>query len=105
MLLANGVVEKFNQSITTALRLYCTDQDKWTDQIYPLLYAYRATTASKTIKASPFECLYGRKMQLPIDVSLLETESYHADTQKYIQDLIPRLALTGRVINENTRES
>ena len=41
----------------------------------------------------------------PFDVSLIESESFHADTQKYIQDLIPRLALTERVINENTRES
>ena len=44
-------------------------------------------------------------MKLPIDVSLIETESFHADTQKYIQDLIPQLALTERVINENTMES
>ena len=100
----NGIVEKFNQSITTALRLYCTDQDKWLDCIPSLLYSYRAVTASKTTNASPFRCLYGRPMKLPIDVTLTETESFHADTQKYIQDLIPRLALTERVINENTRE-
>ena len=97
--------QSINQSIITAPRLYCKDQDQWLEHIAPLLYAYRATTAVKTIKASPFECLYGRPMKLPIDTSLLESESFHADTQKYIQELNPRLALTEKIINENTRES
>ena len=91
---SNAFCEKWNQNIIHALRLYCTDQEKWLDYIPPLLYSYRATSAIKTIKTSPFEALFGQKMKLPIDLSLIPTKEFHDDVQKYVQDMVPKLALT-----------
>ena len=102
---SNALCERWNQNIIQALRLYCTDQEKWLDYIPPLLYSYRATSAMKTIKTSPFEALFGQKMKLPIDLSLIPTEEFHDDVQKYVQDMVPKLALTEKIILENTRES
>ena len=59
----------------------------------------------KTIKTSHFEALFGQKMKLPIDLSLIPTEEFHDDVQKYVQDMVPKLALTEKIILENTRDS
>ena len=102
---SNGLVEKFNQQIIQAMRLYCTQQKQWLEHIPPMLYSYRATSAVKSIKVSPFETLFGQSMKLPVDVNLIPTELFHQDVQKYVQEMILKLALTEKIIMENTRES
>ena len=44
-------------------------------------------------------------MELPIDLSLIPTEEFLDDVQKYVQDMVLKLALTDKIILENTRES
>ena len=63
----NGVVERFNASLVVQLsKLQQTHHNNWDEYIEPVIFAYN-TAQHKSSKYSPFELLFGRPPQLPID--------------------------------------
>jgi transposase InsO family protein len=57
---SNGLTERFNQTLQTALQKVVNDeQNNWDDHISAILFAYR-TAKQKATKLSPFELMYCR---------------------------------------------
>jgi len=83
--MANGEVERSNQTLITRIRMYVNQyHTDWDDH---LPYAVFATNIhqNETTKFSPFELMFGRLPTLPIDsvlhfrppMHLIDLESYH----------------------------
>jgi len=72
---SNGSVERFHGYLSSALH-FASDRDPatWEDHLSTVLLAYR-TAPIDGLDISPFEVLYGRKPNLPID-NLLFRENY-----------------------------
>ena len=67
-----GVVERFNDTITTMIKTTLHEKPKnWDDHLDFLLYSYRATP-HRTTTHSPAYLLYGRELRLPTPSSLHE---------------------------------
>ena len=63
----DGLVERFNQTLKSMLRKAATTEGKDWDKMIPyLLFAYREVPQAST-GFSPFELLYGRSVQGPLD--------------------------------------
>ena len=64
----NGLVEKFNGTLTRVLRRLCHEQPcQWHRFINPLLFAYREARQEAT-GFSPFELLCGRTVRGPVQI-------------------------------------
>ena len=66
---ANGLIERFNQTIQNMLVKYIQEKkDTWEDYIDTCVYAYN-TAQNETTKFSPFELMFSRTAVLPIDIT------------------------------------
>lgn len=66
--MCNGLVERFNGTLKTMLRILCSEQPKqWDRYLNPLLFAYREIP-QETTGFSPFELLYGRTVRGPMRI-------------------------------------
>jgi hypothetical protein len=86
----NGVVERFNASMVVQLsKLHQTYHNNWDDYLDAIVFAYN-TAKHKTTQYSPFELLFGRPPQLPIDsppsyFHFDRPNAYFANLQKILQ--------------------
>ena len=61
---SNGLTERFNQTLQTALIKVVNDtQDDWDEHLSSVLFAYR-TAQQKATKLSPFEVMFCRQVQV-----------------------------------------
>ncbi|XP_042149961.1 uncharacterized protein LOC120847418 [Ixodes scapularis] len=66
--MSNGLVERFNGTIKQMLRRMCQERPKDWDRYLPaLLFAYREVPQS-SLRFSPFELLYGRRVRGPLAI-------------------------------------
>ncbi|CAF1518533.1 unnamed protein product [Adineta ricciae] len=64
---SNGIVERFNASMVIQIsKLHQQHHNNWDAYLDAVVFAYN-TSQHKTTKFSPFELLFGRSPQLPID--------------------------------------
>nr|XP_047129866.1 uncharacterized protein LOC124805802 isoform X1 [Hydra vulgaris] len=64
---ANGLDERFNQTIQLMLVKFCNDRHStWDTHLDACTFAYN-TSRQKSIKYTPFELMFGRKPILPIE--------------------------------------
>jgi dUTPase len=66
----NGQVERLNRTLKEVLKCWLADDDNgcdWEDLVQPALMAYRSSVHRGTGQ-TPHAMLYGREMQLPIDL-------------------------------------
>nr|XP_047142905.1 uncharacterized protein LOC124817139 [Hydra vulgaris] len=64
---ANGLDERFNQTIQLMLVKFCNDRHStWDTHLDACTFAYN-TSKQKSIKYTPFELMFGRKPILPIE--------------------------------------
>lgn len=76
---ANGLTERFNQTLVRCLgKLANDDQTDWDVKIDVVLMGYRASCQAST-KHSPYYMLYQKEMRLPIDV---EVEPFVSETEE-----------------------
>ena len=73
----------------SSLKLVCAKQEDWAQNIAPVLLSYRATVAIP-LGISPFQALFGRKLELGIDLALLKEYESAATTQSFTTDLISK---------------
>ncbi|XP_042144991.1 uncharacterized protein LOC121835113 [Ixodes scapularis] len=79
--MANGLVERFNGTIKQMMKRMCQERPKDWDRYLPaLLFAYREVPQA-SLKFSPFELLYGRKVRGPLAIlkEIWSNESLKAD--------------------------
>ena len=71
----NGQCERFNRTLFDLLRTLPSDQKRrWPKLLPQLLFAYN-TTANSATGFSPYELLFGRRPQLPVDALLGPTST------------------------------
>jgi len=100
----DGKCERMNQTIIKSLKLMCKDQTDWAENITPVLMSYRGTATLPT-GISPHYVLFGREMNLGIDITLMNEFHKAPDIQSYTAELLPRLKLTHDIIKQNLQDS
>ncbi|KAM7304079.1 uncharacterized protein ISCGN_013979 [Ixodes scapularis] len=97
--ISNGLVERFNGTIKQMLRRMCKERPKDWDRYLPaLLFAYREVPQA-SLRFSPFELLYGRRVRGPLAIlkELWSNEALKEDMKtayEYILELREKLEET-----------
>ena len=103
---SNAGVERFNGVLGTALRTYVKDdQSDWHDMIPGILMAYRSTPAIRSTGYSPYYLVFGKTMQLPIDISLVPKPSLTTSHRLHIENVIQNLQLARQIATENAQQN
>jgi transposase InsO family protein len=72
---SDGMVERFNATIENMLASFESENQKdWDEYIFLLMMAYRAAVHEAT-KVSPYEMMFGRTINLPIDLVIGHPDS------------------------------
>ena len=90
----NGLVERFNRTLTSMLAKTVQKQGRdWDEHLPYVLYAYR-TSIQESTKESPFYLLYGRDARLPTDEVINNTTVHREITglDDYKTELTQRMA-------------
>lgn len=108
---ANGVVERFNQTLSNMVRASNEGGGNWRDHLPFVLMAYRATPHRVT-KESPAMILYGRELRLPAQLGTSETPPSTLlntkptkEVREYATRLHNRLVYAWKAAYDSTRES
>ena len=97
----DGLVERFNHTLTTILSMYVSEHQKDWDLFIPYaLFAYRTSIQAST-KETPFYLMYGRDPRLPIDASLLKAQETYQDTDDYRSVLADRFLQARKLAHDN----
>eukprot|EP00731_Ephydatia_muelleri_P029956 Em0021g479a len=65
---SDGMIERFNRTLLSMLKRATIDAERdWDLKLPCLMMAYR-TSIHETTKATPFSLMFGREVQLPIDI-------------------------------------
>ena len=104
--MCNGQVENFNRAVWKGLKLYCKDQDKWPEYLQPIALSYRATVSAYSTQYSPYQILFGKEMQLPIDHELLDKSTTgNTNAEQYMRTLEERVKLIRKAAGSNIEEA
>ena len=82
----------------------CKDQKDWSNHLQSIAYFYRASATTNLI-LSPFECLFGRRMELRIDHAMGIPEQSIGNTEQYAVDVGQRLQVSQQIAKQNATES
>lgn len=100
--MTNGLVESKNSYILQAFRAYCKgQQDDWPDLLPGVLMAYRSTPATQSTDFSPFFLLYGREMNLPVDLALQPKDHLPQNYKVHLQKMLHNLEICRKLAKEN----
>ncbi len=103
----NAGPERFNRTLLSMLGTLEEEQKHdWKKYVNSLVYAYNCTP-HETTRVAPYELLFGRKPNLPIDTMFekAKEESASKTTTEYIKDLQERMAKTHEIIQKHTDRS
>ncbi|CAC5385330.1 unnamed protein product [Mytilus coruscus] len=88
------MVERLNRTIENMLACFVSENQKNLDEyIFLLMMAYRAS-AHETTKVSPYEMMFGRSLNLPIDLTLRHPDSNFIKPEyssEYVYELSTKL--------------
>ena len=96
---ANSKVESWATIIHQSLRLLCKTQTEWSKHLQTIAWAYRAS-ATTNLVLSPFEVLFGRLMELPIDITT-QPEKLIGSNEAYFEEIGPKLELLHQIARLN----
>lgn len=100
---ANGLVERFNRTLTAMLSKYCQENQHNWDILLPLvMMAYRSSTQSST-KFSPNKMVFGRDIILPMSAVVgrpLQNNKYDSE-EDYISGLREEIIKVHDLAREN----
>ena len=89
---ANGLHERLNQALVSSLAKFAQDScETWDAKLNKVVYAYN-TGVQEPTKYAPFEAMFGRLAQLPIDFNATSTCAAVTKQQEY-QDAKNQIAV------------
>ena len=99
---SDGMIERFNRTLLSMLKMASIDDAQdWDLKLPCLMMAYR-TSVHETTKATPFSLMFGREVQLPIDVMFGKPPGMStASTLEYAKVLEQRLAEAYDLVRHN----
>ena len=66
---ANGLVERFNQTLTNSIVKYVeSNHENWDAHLDQVVFAYN-TAVQELTKYTPFQAMFGRMARIPIDIN------------------------------------
>ena len=105
---ADGLVERFNQTLKAMLRKTSLSEGKDWDKLIPyLLFAYREVPQA-SMGFSPFELLYGRSVRGPLDVLKEAWESEKRSKESVVSHVLSvrdRLDKMAKIVQQNLSTS
>ena len=100
----DGLVERFNGTLTESLSMYVSSNQKdWDKHIPMVLFAYRVSP-NATTGESPFYLLYGQEPRLPIDAALLlPSSNLSPSVAEHRARIVESLEEAQKIICSNTQ--
>lgn len=89
---SDGLVERMNRTMKTALSIYCQNTPDLWDRYLPFVTFSINTSKQKSTGFSPFEAMYGRKARLPTlqEFQLTSPKTYSSESWiTYLNHYIP----------------
>ncbi|MEW8547939.1 MAG: reverse transcriptase domain-containing protein [Candidatus Thiodiazotropha sp.] len=100
----NATVERVNSTLSQTLRAYIDkDQSNWPSLLPSVMMAFRSTPCTESTQLTPFQLLFGREMNLPIDTTLIPKPSLGQNARQYFQELLNKLKTSQEIASENLR--
>lgn len=97
----DGLVEKFNSTLTSMIAKSATKGDDWDERLPYLLFAYRVC-AQESTKESPFYLMYGRDPRLPTESALTPPSfACMVDLEDYRTALVAHLSEAWQLAKDN----
>ena len=101
----NGLVEKFNQTLSNMLSMYVSaNQRDWCGAVHAVTFAYN-TSVNATTGYTPFFLVHGREATLPADRSLRVPQLQYPTDEDYLHNLNHNLKEARRVAKINTQKA
>lgn len=98
---SNSVVERVNGVLGQALRTLCMDnQSNWAELLPAIMLSFRNSVSSST-GYTPFQILFGRQMNLPVDTALIPKENLPIDVKEFVDNLNQQLKLMNLIVQAN----
>jgi hypothetical protein len=95
----NGLVERFNGTLTRILKRYTTEEQNTWDVNLPLAtYAYNISK-QRVNKVSPYEVVFGRKATTPLS-DLVRPEKIKITTDEYVKNIQRNSARIQELVNK-----
>ena len=102
----NATVERANSTLAKALTAYVSDhQTDWPDYLDSVMMAFRSTPATESTQLSPYYILFGKEMNLPIDVDLIPKPNLPKNAKDYIEHIHKSLTIVKNIAQENIKIS
>jgi len=100
---SDGMVERFNRTLTTMLSAYVNEnQTNWDDQIPYVMMAYRSSE-HETTEMTPNKLMLGREVCTPLDLAFeLPREEKSIPLNKWVWELQERLETAHQMVRQNT---
>ena len=96
------MIERFNRTLLSMLKIASIDDERDWDLKLPCLMMAHRTSVHETTKATPFSLMFGREVQLPIDVMFGKLPGMStASTLEYAKILEQHLAEAYDHIRQN----
>ena len=100
----NAAVERVNSTLSQTLRAYIDkDQSNWPSLLPSVMMAFRSTPCTESTQLTPFQLLFGREMNLPIDTTLIPKPSLGQNARQYFQELLNKLKSSQEIAAENMK--
>ena len=98
----NGMIERQNKVIQNMLSMFVsTNQRDWDIHLPYMMMAYRSAN-HESLKCSPCEMMFGRNVELPIDIALgRPPEEPTTHSTEYVQELQQKLELVHEYARQN----
>ena len=94
----NATVERVNSTLSQTLRAYINkDQSNWPSLLPSVMMAFRSAPCSESTQFTPFHLLFGREMNLPVDISLIPKPTLGQDARQYFNQLIEKLKVSQKI--------
>jgi len=100
----NSRAEQFADTIHKSLRLLCNNQADWAEHLQAVAMAYRASDTTN-LGLSPHEVIFGQRMTLALDWSLLAEDNTAGSPQAYAAMIRPKLQILQHIAMENAADS
>ncbi|KAK7898579.1 hypothetical protein WMY93_019432 [Mugilogobius chulae] len=100
-------VERFNRTLLAMLgTLQEEDKVKWRDYVQPLVHSYNCTK-NDTTGYSPYQLMFGRQPNLPIDIAfgLSKADKRHEAHNQYVKELRDSLTESYKIAKEHSEKS
>ncbi len=106
---ANGLDERFNQTVQGMLRKYVQEnRENWDAFLDTCTFAYNTSRHESTLY-TPFEVMFGRKARLPIDIDVetpnINVPEHTEATANEYQDSVEVLTTKRREVLDNVKSN